>query len=73
MTLDIQFKIKNNANYLRYLRENSFWYKEQNRNPESFRIFEEEVKEKYRLRPTDRLEKALQTFEILQNVMSSFK
>ena len=39
MTLDIQFKIKNNANYLRYLRENSFWYKELNRNPENYKKF----------------------------------
>ena len=73
MTLDIQFKIKNNANYLRYLRENSFWYNELNRNHENFKLFEQEVKERYRLRPTDRFEKAIQTFEILQNVMSSFK
>ena len=73
MTLDIQFKIKNNPNYLRYIRENSLWYKELNRNPESFKIFEEEVKEKYKLRPSDRLEKAIQTLELLQNVMSTFK
>ena len=73
MTLDIQFKIKNNPNYLRYIRENSLWYKELNRNPENFKIFEEEVKEKYKLRPSDRLEKAIQTLELLQNVMSSFK
>lgn len=73
MTLDIQFKIKNNPNYLRYIRENSLWYKELNRNPENFKIFEEEVKEKYKLRPSDRLEKAIQTLELLQNVMSTFK
>lgn len=73
MTLDIQFKIKNNPNYLKYIRENSLWYKELNRNPENFRLFEQEVKEKYHLRPTDRLEKAIETFELLQNVISTLK
>lgn len=73
MTLDIQFKIKNNPNYIRYLRENSYWYKTLNRNPESFKIFEEEVKEKYQLRPTDRIEKTLDTISLLQNIITSMK
>ena len=33
----------------------------------------EEVKEKYKLRPTDRISKALDTIELLQNVMSTLK
>lgn len=73
MTLEIQFKIKNNSNYLRYLRENSYWYKILNRNPSSFKNFEEEVKEKYGLRPTDRIEKALETFSLIQNMISNLK
>lgn len=73
MLLDIQFKIKNNPNYIRYIRENSYWYKILNRNPASFNIFEQEVKEKYGLRPTDRISKALETFEILSNVLSTLK
>ena len=36
MNLDIQFKIKNNPNYQRYIRENSYWYKILNRTPEAF-------------------------------------
>ena len=43
MTLDLQFKIKNNPNYVRYLREHSEWYKELNRNPNIFPLFEEQV------------------------------
>jgi len=73
MSLDIQFKIKSNPNYIRYLRENSYWYKNLNRNPESFNIFEQEVKEKYGLRPVDKISRALQTFEILSNVLSTLK
>ena len=73
MTLEIQFKIKNNPNYLRYLRENSYWYKILNRNPSSFKKFEEEVKEKYGLRASDKIEKALETFSLVQNMISNLK
>lgn len=71
MTLELQFKIKNNPYYLRYLRENSIWYKYLNRNPEMFKTFEEEVKDKYELRPIYKISKALDTITMLQNVMST--
>ncbi len=73
MSLDIQFRIKNNPNYLRYIRENSIWYKWLNRDASLFPKFEEEVKEKYGLRPGDRITKALETIELLQNVFATFK
>ncbi len=73
MSLEIQFKLKNNPPYLQYLRDNSYWYRILNRNPNLFSAFEEEVKEKYKLRPTDRISKALDMIELLQNVMSTLK
>lgn len=73
MTLDIQFKIKNNPNYLKYLHENSYWYKALNRNPNVFPTFEEEVKTAYKLRASDKLEKTIETIELLQNLFSTFK
>lgn len=73
MVLDIQFRIKNNAYYQRYIRAHSYWYKILNRHPEAFQEFEEEVKEQYRLRPVDRFSRVLETMEVLQNLMSSFK
>lgn len=73
MTLDIQFKIKNNINYQRYIRENSIWYKILNRNPYSFKVFEEEVKEVYHLRATDKISRTLNTIELIQNVVSTLK
>ena len=42
MNLDTQFKLKNNPLYIKYLRENSHWYKVLNREPNSFKLFEEE-------------------------------
>lgn len=73
MTLETQFKIKSNTNYVRYLRENSYWYKILNRNPNAFKAFEEEVKEKLGLRPADRIERALEAFSLIQNMISSMK
>lgn len=73
MTLELQFKIKNNPDYLRYLRENSIWYKILNRNPLMFKKFEEEVKRTYQLRTSDKINKTLQMIELLQNVVSTLK
>lgn len=73
MTLELQFKIKNNPYYLKYLRENSIWYKKLNREPETFKIFEEEVKDRYELRPSYKISKALDAINTFQNVLSALK
>lgn len=73
MSLEIQFKIKNNPYYQRYIRENSIWYKILTRNPEYFSNFEEKVKDEYKLRASDRIEKMFTTIEMIQSVMSSLK
>ena len=53
MTLDLQFKIKNNPNYQKYLRE--------------------EVKTTYKLRMSDRLEKIMNTMDMITSIVSSLK
>ena len=73
MLLDTQFKIKNNPVYLNYLRENSIWYKRLNRNPKLFNIFEEEAKAYCKLRPVDKLAKAVDTMELISSLVSTLK
>lgn len=73
MTIDTQFKLKSNPLFIKYIHANSYWYKILNRNPDKFDEFIEEVKEKYHLRPTDRIKKALDTMEMLGSILSSFK
>ncbi|MBR1377247.1 MAG: hypothetical protein IJ565_05530 [Bacilli bacterium] len=73
MSLDIQFKLKSNPNYIKYIRENSHWYKLLTRNPNLFNDFKEEVKINYKLRPIDKLNNALTTIEMLQSIMSTMK
>lgn len=73
MSLDLQFKIKKNPNYIRFLMENSYWYKYLNRNDNYFKLFESEVKEKYKLRSTDKINKALDTITVLQTLFDTLK
>lgn len=73
MHLDIQFKLKNNPLYIKYLRENSYWYKILNREPNTYIEFERAVKENYKLRPEDRISKAMEYMELLETLMSSLK
>ena len=73
MNLDIQFKIKNNPMYVQYLHENSEWYKVLNREPSMFKVFEENVRRDYKLRPSDKILKVLDTIEMVQNIFSSLK
>ncbi len=73
MSLDLQYKIKENKYYLRYLRENSEWYKLLNRNPANFKAFEEEVKSVYKLTKADRISKTLDTIEMVEKVLSTLR
>ena len=73
MSLEVQFKIKENENYLRYLRQHAYWYKILNRTPKEFKRFEEEVKKEYQLSKIDRLERVFNTFEMLEKILVSFK
>lgn len=73
MILDLQFKIKNNPNYIKFLRENSYWYKYLNRDPSIFKQFEEEVKTVYKLKPSDKISRAIDTFDMVQTILSTLK
>ena len=71
MTLDTQFKLKSNPLYIKYLHENSNWYKILNRDPAMFKEFVEEMKTNYKLRPSDKLDRALSTFEMISTIIST--
>lgn len=73
MNLDLQFKIKGNPNLQRYLRENSNWYKYLNRNPESLGAFTEEMKEKYKLRPGDRINNFVDKLDLISSFINVLK
>ena len=73
MEIPLQMKIKNTKNYYEYLKENSFFFKELNRNSSNFHNFENYVKNKYRLKMTDKIEDAYNTVEILSSILKTLK
>lgn len=70
MNLDVQFKLRSNSDYQRYIRENSYWYKELNRNPEKFEEFVSEMKERYKQRPTDKIANFAEKLELVKTFLN---
>ena len=73
MTLDIQYKINNNINYKRFIRENPNWYKILNRDPLKFNDFVLEVKDKYELKVSDRINKMIDNINMFQSFLDVLK
>lgn len=73
MNLEIQFKLKNNPIFIKYLHDNSYWYKILSRNPNMYDSFILEAKTNLGLRPSDKINQALTKFEMISSILSSLK
>lgn len=73
MKLDVQFKIKNNYLLQKYIRENSYWYKYLNRNPSLLSEMEREMKEKYKLTASDKINDISEKLDLLRTFMNVLK
>ena len=73
MTLEIQFKLKSNPLFIKYLHENSYWYRILNREPNMFNEFVSEVKKNYKLRTSDRINEALNAIEMISGIFTALK
>lgn len=71
MPLEIQFKLKENPLYIKFLRENNIWYKRLIRNPNLFDQFVDEMKVKYKLRTSDKINKVVDTLDVISNLFSN--
>ncbi len=56
---------------LDYLKENSNYIKELNRNPQFYKEFKKIIKEKYKLRITDKLSEVVNDIELISNIIST--
>ncbi len=65
MRFEIQLKLKENPLYIKFIRENSQWYKILNRNPEMFNKMIDEMKEKYKLRTTDKINNVVDSVDLI--------
>ncbi len=62
--------LDSNPEYKRYLRSNSYWYKTLNRNPEMINNFIDEVKEKYKLRTSDKLSDLIDKIDMVSKFIN---
>ncbi len=72
MNLNLQYRIKSNPNYIRFLRENSLWYKYLNRSPNYFAQFENEMKVKYKLTSKDKLDRFSENIDRVSQLIDIF-
>ncbi len=73
MSLDVQFKINSNAMYQKFIRENPYWYKILNRDPLEFKNFVLDLKDKYELKVSDRINKMLDNINTIQTFLDVLK
>ena len=69
MNIEVRYKIRSNPNSMRYLKENSYWYKYLNRNKLYLKDFENEMKEKYKLTVKDRVDKVKDNLDTISKIM----
>ena len=72
MNLYLQYKLKSNPNYIKFLRENSLWYKYLNRTPSYFTQFESEMKKRYKLTSKDKLDKITENIDRISQLIDIF-
>ena len=70
MTLETLIKIRNNPYFYNFLRENSYWYKRLNRDPEALKDMEIEVKNYYKLNLSDKLSDLNSKINIIKNLIN---
>lgn len=73
MTIELQIKINNDPNQISFLRENPIWYKRLNRNPYLYKEFISDMKDKYKLNPSDKLNKMLNNISMIQTFLDVLK
>ena len=57
MNITVQYEIKSDYRYIKYLRENSYWYKYLNRNINYIKPFKDDMKKSYKLTFEDKLDR----------------
>ena len=73
MTTKLQLKISSDPRLVSFIRENPYWYKRLNRNPLLFKDFTEDMKDKFKIRPSDRLNKTLENISMIQTFLNVLK
>lgn len=70
MFYEVKDKLDKDPKFKRYLRENSNWYKELNRDPNSYNNFVKEMKKKYKLRTIDKIDNFVDTVDLVTKIIN---
>lgn len=73
MRVDLQVKIKSDPILTSFIRQYPNWYKLLNRNPRLFNSFVKDMKEKYKLTTTDRINRTLNNISMIENILEVLK
>lgn len=69
MTVELQLKINADPRLKSFIREYPIWYKRLNRNPLAYKDFVSDMKDKYKLNASDRLNQTLSNISMLQTFL----
>lgn len=69
MVVELQLKINSDSKLKQFIRQYPNWYKILNRNPLAYKDFVKDMKDKYKLTTSDRLNKTLNSISMLQNLL----
>ena len=69
MTTELQIKINRDQRLKTFIRQYPNWYKLLNRNPYLYQDFVNDMKEKYKLTTSDRINKTLDSISMLQTFL----
>ncbi len=73
MNIELQYKIKSDINQRKFLRENSYWYKYLNRSNIFYKDFINDMKDKYKLKPSDKINKISKEIEMINKILDILK
>lgn len=72
MEKEILLRLKKDK-YYEYLKDNSNYIKELNRDPRNYELFKNFIKDKYHLRLTDKVSTAIDDIELVSSVLNTLK
>ena len=73
MNLKLQYTIHQDTKQLQFLRENSYWYKYLNRSERYYKEFINDMKNKYKLTGRDRLNKMIESINMVHSFLDVLK
>ena len=73
MRIDIWMRLEHDPKMMKYLKENSTWYKYLNRNPLNYNKFVSAMKEQYKVRTTDKINGLIDNIDTVSSILNILK